>query len=178
MVDWNIIATAQPGRDRDLLQELNQLGDFRRPGFRGVLIGRVADVNHFLETVRQAAEQGMKWVEALARVLPVEQIFRFTPETFEAELKAAVAPFIERMVAGTFYVHIERRGFKGRIISPEVERALDTYVIGLAAEHGKTLQVSFEDADYVIVAETISDMCGVAMLTRELRARYPFVKIR
>lgn len=45
MLDWNIIATAEPGRDRDLLQELNQLGDFRRPGFRGDLIGRVADIN-------------------------------------------------------------------------------------------------------------------------------------
>jgi hypothetical protein len=48
MLDWNIIATAEPGRDRDLLQELNQLGEFRRPGFRGILIERVADVHQFL----------------------------------------------------------------------------------------------------------------------------------
>jgi hypothetical protein len=40
------------------------------------------------------------------------------------------------------------------------------------------LQVSFEDADYVVVAETVSDRCGVALLTRERWARYPFVKIR
>jgi hypothetical protein len=143
-----------------------------------VLIGRVEDVPQFLEAVRQAGAQGMKWVEDLARILPVEQLFHFTPETFEAQLKAAVAPFVERMAGGTFYVRLERRGFKGRIISPEVERALDAYLINLAAEHGKTLQVSFADADYVVAAETVSTMCGVALLTRELRTRYPFVKIR
>jgi tRNA(Ser,Leu) C12 N-acetylase TAN1 len=178
MLDWNVVATAEPGRDRDLLRELNQLGEFQRPGFRGVLVGRVADVHQFLEAVRRAGEQGAKWVEDLARALPVEQLFRFTPETFEQQLKEAVAPLVERMAGGTFYVRLERRGFKGRIVSPEVERALDTYVISLAAEHGKTLQVSFEDADYVVVAETVSETCGVALLTRELRARYPFMKIR
>ena len=93
-------------------------------------------------------------------------------------MQEAVAPWVERMVSGTFYVRLERRGYKGRIVSPEVERALDTYLISLAAQHGKTLQVSFENPDYVIVAETVRDMCGVALLTRELRARYPFVKIR
>ncbi len=177
MLDWNIIATAESGRDRDLLLELNQLGEFRRPGFRGVLIGRVADVNQFLEAVQRASEHGMAWVKDLARASPVEQIFHFTPETFEARLKEAVVPLVERMAGGTFYVRLERRGYKGRIVSPEVERALDTYLINLAAEHGKTLQVSFEDAEYVVAAETVGDMCGVALLTRELRLRYPFVKI-
>jgi hypothetical protein len=97
MVEWNILATAEPGRDRDLLRELNQWGEFRRPGFRGVLIGHVADVNQFLEAVRRAGEQQMRWVEDLARAFPVEQLFRFTPETFEEQLKEAVAPFVERM---------------------------------------------------------------------------------
>jgi tRNA(Ser,Leu) C12 N-acetylase TAN1 len=178
MLDWNVIATSESGRDRDLLHELNQWGEFRRPGFRGVVIGRVADVNDFLEAVRRAGEQQLPWVEDMARAFPIERLFHFTPETFEEQLKQAVAPFVERMAGGTFYVRLERRGFKGRIVSPEVERALDTYVISLAAQQGKTLQVSFEDPDYVVVAETINDMCGVALLTRELRARYPFMKIR
>ena len=65
MVDWNAIATAAPGRARDLLYELNQLGEFRRAGFRGVLIGRVVDVHQFLEAIRQAGEQQLKWVEKL-----------------------------------------------------------------------------------------------------------------
>jgi hypothetical protein len=112
MLDWNIIATAEPGRDRDLLQELNQLGEFRRPGFRGVLVGRVADVHQFLEAVRLAAEQRMKWADDLARALPGEQLFHFTPETFEEQLKEAVAPFVERMAGGTFYVRLERRGLR------------------------------------------------------------------
>jgi hypothetical protein len=48
MLDWNIPATAALERGRDLLQELNQWAEFRRPGFGGILIGRVADVNDFL----------------------------------------------------------------------------------------------------------------------------------
>ena len=154
------------------------VGEFRRPGFRGVLVGRVADVHRFLEALRRAGEQRMKWVDYLARALPVEQLFHCTLETFVEQLKEAVAPFVERMASGTFYARLERRGFKGRIISPEVERALDTYLINLAAGQGKTLQVSFENPDDVIVAETVSNTCGVALLTRELRTRYPFMKIR
>jgi len=48
MLNWNIIPSAESGRGRDPLQELNQWGEFRRPGFRGILIGRVADVTDFL----------------------------------------------------------------------------------------------------------------------------------
>jgi hypothetical protein len=48
MLDWNIPATAAMERGRDLLQEVNQWAEFRRPGFGGILIGRVPDVNDFL----------------------------------------------------------------------------------------------------------------------------------
>lgn len=178
MKDWNVLITTQPRRECEVLSALNRLGVFTRPEFKGVLIGRVVEVGRFLEEIHRAREEHAVWRQYLLRVLPVEQTFLFTLQTFEERLKEAVTPFIQRMVDGTFYVRLERRGYKGQIISPDVERRLGDYVRRVATQQGKTLRVSFPDSDYVVMAETVGSMCGVALLTRELRARYPFVKIR
>ncbi len=75
-------------------------------------------------------------------------------------------------------MRLERRGHKGTILSPEVERSLGDYVMDLATQQGKRLHVSFQDSDYIVVAETVGNRCGVALVTRELHTRYPFVKVR
>ncbi len=178
MKDWNIIVTTPPGQERELLPALKRLGEFTHSEFKGILVGRVDDVAQFLEDILHAGEEHVEWKQSLLRVLPIERAFSFTPPTFEERLRGAVAPLVQRMAGGTFYVRLERRGYKGMILSPEVERRLGDYVMRLATQQGKALQVSFQDADYVIVAETVGNRCGVALITRELHARYPFVKIR
>lgn len=55
---------------------------------------------------------------------------------------------------------------------------VDAYLFDRAREQGKMIDVSFEGADYIVAAETVGDVCGVALLTREMRSRYPFIKIR
>jgi len=178
MKDWNILVTTLPGQERKLLPALNRLGEFARSEFKGILIGRVGEVTRFLEALRHAGEEPVEWRQHLLRALPMERTFAFTPPTFEERVREAVAPFVQRMASGTFHVRLERRGHKGKILSPEVEQRVGDYVIGLATQQGKTLRVSFQDSDYVVVAETVGNMCGVALVTRELRRRYPFVKIR
>ena len=178
MKDWNIIVTTPPGRERYLLPALNHFGTFSRSEFKGTLTGRVEDVSRFLEEIRRAGEETATWVQDLLRVLPVERSFLFSPQTFEEQFKEAVMPFVQRMASGTFHVRLERRGHKGKINSSEVEKDLGRYVVDVAAQQGKTLHVSFQDSDYIIVAETVGNLCGVALVTKELRARYPFVKIR
>jgi hypothetical protein len=61
---------------------------------------------------------------------------------------------------------------------PQVEQRLGEYVIEIAKQQGKPLQVSFHDSYHVAVVETLGHVGGVALLTRDLRERYPFVKIR
>jgi tRNA(Ser,Leu) C12 N-acetylase TAN1 len=178
MKDWNIIATTPPGQERELLPALNRLGEFARSEFNGVLIGRVDDVTRFLEDIRHAGEEHAEWRQYLLRVLPVERTFSFTPQTFAERVREAVTPFVQRMAGGTFHVRLERRGHKGTILSLEVERSLVDYVMDLATQQGKRLHVSFQDSDYIVVAETVGNRCGVALVSRELRTRYPFVKIR
>ena len=149
MKDWNIIVTTPPGRERYLLPALNHFGTFSRSEFKGTLTGRVEDVGRFLEEIRRAGEEGTAWIQDLLRVLPVEQSFLFSSQTFEEQLKEAVMPFVQRMASGTFHVRLERRGHKGKINSSEVEKDLGRYVVDVATQQDKTLHVSFQDSNYI-----------------------------
>jgi len=178
MKDWNILVTTPPGQEHELLPVLNRLGHFTRSDFHGLLVGRVEEVPRFLEGIRLAGDEQAEWRHNLLRVLPVERTFPFTPQTFEERVREAVTPLVQRMTGGTFHVRLERRGHKGTILSPAVERSLGEYVLELATQQGKALRVSFQDSDYIVTVETVGNRCGVVLITRELRTRYPFVKIR
>lgn len=180
MSDWNVIVTVTPGprNERRVLDALHRFGRFRRAGFRDVCIGTVDDVGALLEGVRAAAAEGQPWGRAIARVIPIDVAFTFAPETLTQSLKAAVVPLAARLADGTFCVRVERRGLAGRINSPDVERAVAGHVFDLAQAAGKTLGVSLEDPDFLLVVETIGTDCGVGLVTRELRSRYPFVQAR
>src|SRR5574340_218394 len=134
--DWNILVTVQPGpqHTRPLLSALRQYGEFHQTHFRDVCIGRVTDIAAFLESVRAACEIHVDWTRHLSRVIPVERTFRFTPDTLVALLKDALAPFAERIDAGSIYVRLERRGLANRVSSPAVERAVADHVFDIA-EH-------------------------------------------
>lgn len=177
---WNVVVTTESGRPRFMaaLAGLRRVGEFETVPFKGVCVGRVADVTAFLETLRAAKERGERWAQAIARVIPVEATFSFTPQTLVAELKSAVAPLAARLSSGRFHFRLERRGLAGEVPSDAVERELAEYVYALAAEHAIELHTSFSDPDAVLVAETIGEECGIALLPRALRERYPFVAVR
>jgi tRNA(Ser,Leu) C12 N-acetylase TAN1 len=179
-MDWNAIVTvkAGPGYQRELLGALAGLGRFRPTAFHGVCTGHVDDVAAFLEAIRAARETGKPWADRLARVVPVERVFGFTPETLGDQLREAVAPFVARMSGGSFCVRLERRGLAGRVPSAEIERAAGEHVHELAAAQGKPLKTELADPDFVIAAETLGAVCGIALLPRALRERYPFVQLR
>lgn len=178
MKEWNVLVMTPPGDEGELLPALSRLGTFVRSEFKGILRGWVENIEYFLQAVLHARAEQAVWLRYLTRVLPVERTFPFTLETFEEQLRTTVTPLVQRMTSGSFHVRLERRGYKGKIISPEVEHRLGEYIIEVAKQQGKTLQVSFHDADYIVAFETLGHIGGVALLTRDLRARYPFVKIR
>jgi len=175
--NWNLIVTVAPGPGRQsrLLGRLRRLGDFERTEFKNVCLGYVEDTIQFLEELQAAHKNGESWTADLARVIPVEQTFSFTPETLMGQLKQAVIPLVARMMDGTFHVRLERRGLLGQVMSQEVERQAGEHIQALAEAAGKRLQVSFANADYVVAAETIGAQCGVALLDRAFRERFPFV---
>lgn len=181
MFDWNVIVTVMPGAGRDYAMpaSLREYGEFRRAPFKDVFLGRVADAGDFLESLRLAKESGAAWIGMLARVIPVELTFRFAPETLAGQFAQAAEAFLDRIRDGArFHVRLERRGFVGKIDSHGVELAVADHLLALAAAQNKRLGVSFEDPDFIVAAETVGEICGVALLSRELHQRYPFVAIR
>lgn len=180
MDSFNVIVTAQPGPEdeRVLLRALRQLGQFHPSSFKDVLLGHVADLTIFLEEVRRASEAGEPWAKALGRVIPVEHVCRFTPESLVDQSKPLLASLFERMAGGAFYVRCERRGHAGDISSHDVERALADHLLALAEQGNKPLRVSFDDPDYIVYIETVGDYCGIGLLDRELRQRHRMVHVK
>lgn len=125
--------------------------------------------------VDQARAAGKPWSGFVARVIPVETVISFTPETLVAQLKEAVGPLVARMAGGTYCVRLERRGLAGRVSSREVEREVADYVHALATGQGKAVRTDLEDPDFLIAGETLGAQCGVALLSRAMRRRYAFV---
>jgi tRNA(Ser,Leu) C12 N-acetylase TAN1 len=179
-MDWNVVVTvtAGSGHEHRVLDALRTFGDFRATSFRDVCLGRVADVGALLEAIRTAREAGKPWAAFVARVIPAEQVFSFTPDTLAEQLKEAAAPFVARLADGSFFVRLERRGLQGKLPSPDIERAVGEHVHALAERAGLRMRTDFTDPDFVIAAETVGTQCGVALIPRAMRERYPFVQVR
>lgn len=179
-MDWNVVVTVRPGfgHQHALLGALARFGQFRGTPFRDVCVGRVDDVEAFLDAIRDAAAADKPWVALLARVVPAQSVFTFAPRTLAAQLAQAVAPLVERMTDGSFCVRLERRGLAGEVASTEVERALADHVHDLAARQGTRLRTDLEDPDFLIAVETLGEQCGLALLPRAMRERWPFVQTR
>lgn len=179
MWEFNLVVTLESGgRFRHLMEELKSYGEFHKTEFLGVILGRVEDPEAFLETVRQKREKQLIAFQDMGRVIPVDRVFSFHEEQFLDRLKEAVRPCIEALAGKRFYVRLERRGFKGRIISPEVERDVDGFIEEeLAAGALAAASVDFENPQAVVVVETVGDRCGVGLLTREQMDRYDFVRV-
>lgn len=178
MASFDILATSLEGRRDALLIALRRLGRFRPGGYRNVVVGSVEDRAAFLDRVAEALERDPLLPTALARLLPIDHTLRFTLETALDDLAAAAGPLIDRLDGDVFFVRVERRGLKGRLHTPTLERELADRVWRLLEARGRTPRVDFRDPDGVLAVETLGDQAGIVLLPRALRARYPFVRIR
>ena len=86
-------------------------------------------------------------------------------------------PFVDRLVGRRFHVRVERRGHKGVIDSHRCEEALGAFLWAALEARGARSVVEFHDPDVVVAVELVGDTAGLALVTRELRTRFPFLKI-
>ena len=178
MWQFNLVVTmAADGRFQGLLRELSFYGEFHKTEFLGVILGHVADPITFLDTVRDKREHQLIAFQDLGRIVPLQRCFSFTPDTFQDQVCEALAPYVDILAGQSFYVRLERRGFKWLIISPEVERFFDAFLLELVEKSGGTASIDFDDPDIVLAIETIGERCGIGVLTREQRERYAFVRV-
>lgn len=178
MWPFNIVATmAGSGRYRHMLEDLAPFGEFRRTEFQGVALGQVADPLTLLETIRRERERKFYAFQDLGRIIPVECSFVFEVDGFTDQLKEIFSAFFERLCGKSFFVLLERRGHQGEIISPQLERQMDAFILGGLENKGSTGRIDFSDPDVIVAVETVGDRFGVGLITRELMTRYSFVRV-
>lgn len=176
---WNLLATSLEGHREALLYALRPLARFRRGGFPNVMVATVEDPTAFLDALREAYERSQLVRGALGKVIPITKTFRLaSPETFIDEVAAALELMSERLSSRTFFVRVFRRGHRNAIDSTRAEGEVGARLITSLESRGAHAKVSFADPDFVVVIETLRDEIGIALLDRELRATYPFTKVR
>jgi tRNA(Ser,Leu) C12 N-acetylase TAN1 len=55
---------------------------------------------------------------------------------------------------------------------------MSAFIIDALEKAGKKAQIKFEDPDELIIVETIGNRAGVGLITREMRERYPLIRIK
>ncbi|MDY0262155.1 THUMP domain-containing protein [Syntrophotalea acetylenica] len=178
MWEFNVLVTmAQDGHYRQMLEELASYGEFHKTEFHGVALGRVADVQRFLETIHQQRQERVIAFQDISRIVPLDKVFTFDLDDFLAKACQAIRPYLPQMSEHRFYVRLERRGLKGQIVSPDIEQALDNFILDELADLGHSGQIDFESPDAVLAIETVGNRCGIGFITRTLSHRYPFVHV-
>jgi len=156
---------------------VRRLGDFWWTPFLGLLVGRVEDHEAFCEQLHRSEEERPGFLRPLARLVPIDRTFAFRVEDLTAQLERAVLAYADRIDSGSFYVRIERRGHAGAIHSQPLEQELDRTLLVQLRAQGATPFIDFKDPDAIVAVELIGDECGVGLITRTMRERFPFVRV-
>jgi tRNA(Ser,Leu) C12 N-acetylase TAN1 len=175
--DWNVVVTSYMRQERRLLAELSDLGEFHSSGFAAVILGKVPDVSKLFETLKGRLAKNPVLPDLLSSVTPVRRVFAFTLENLEERLRQEIRALAPEIGGQAFYVRLKRRGHKGELHSVEVEQALDRLIKDEFCAQGQNCFVDFHRAEVIVVVETVHNQCGVGLVTREMKERYPFIKI-
>jgi tRNA(Ser,Leu) C12 N-acetylase TAN1 len=177
--DWNVVAVVRGQGVRRGRAILREFGDIAWSDYLNVLVMRVDDIATLLEGLTERIEADPAILgEALSRLVPAEETFSFqTPEEFEAKARSVVLRWVPRLAGQAFHVRLHRRGFKGRLSSPDEERFLDHVLLESLDAAGTPGSITFDDPDAIIVVETISNRAGLSLWTREQLRRYPFLRL-
>jgi tRNA(Ser,Leu) C12 N-acetylase TAN1 len=174
---WNVVITSREGARRRLRRALARLVRLERSGFRSVFVARVDEPQALLEAVEELRTARPALDQWLGKIIPVERTFAVDPATFQGRVQEEAAHFVDRLAGRSFHVRIERRGHKGTINSHACEQALGAFLWVALEQRGARPVVEFHDPDVVLVVEVVGDTAGMGLVTRELRTRFPFVRI-
>lgn len=157
--------------------ELSELGVFEETGFRGIIKGEVESLEKFLKELEERIKMSFLPV---SRVIPIEEWFYFSPENFLEIVKERIKKYLERIsVNETFCIRVERRGMKGIFSSKDLEREIGSYVYTLLkARDGVEHKVDLKDPDKMIVVETIGNIAGLALISKENRKLFPLIRVK
>lgn len=178
MLEWNVVVTAGREGFEEAEAALRSLGAVERTRFFNVLVMQVDDTEEFLEKLATMASVNPDLLDrCISRVVPASETFTFqSSDDFRREGRRIVRAHAGELASKSFHVRVERRGLEEVIDSQEEERYLGRQILDALGEQDASAEVTFEDPDVVVAVETVSVRAGVAVLTREARERYPFVR--
>lgn len=175
---WNVVATVFAGHMRHARAILRRFGEVRKTEFRSVLLLEVEDVDAFLADFSELVRADTEVLTAISRVLPARRVFHFDlPEAFEEQAREIALGWVPDLAGKSFHVRLHRRGFKGRLTSPEEERFLDRALLEALEASGAPGTITFDDPDAIIDVETVGNWAGMSLWTRADLAGYPFLRI-
>ena len=175
-LDWNLVVTARSGRRNDLVHALRPIVKLRRAGFPDVSVGCAADVDDCLTAIAARADRTLA-TEVLARVVPVSRTFLVDADGLETQLLAETAACVDALVGQSFHVRLERRGQRSVARSDVLERRLGTALVDALRTRGGEPRVTFDDPDVIVAIELIGPVCGIGIVDRARRRRFPFVRV-
>ena len=176
MGEWNVIATAHENGFRRCRELLQRFGPVAGTRYFNVLVLLADDILLMLETLRLQAAAHPETFSALSRVIPVTQRFNFqSPENFEDGARRIAGRLAPQLAGKGFHVRMHRRGFKGRLSSPEVERLLDDVIQAQLEKAGTPGRINFDRPDAIMAVETLGTEGGLSLWTRAELDAYPFL---
>lgn len=165
--------------ERDKLRlGLKRLGRFQGSGYRNIMIGDVPDPLAFLPLVRDAFATDPLLQRSLGKLVPMDQVVPFAIDTAVETITIAALALAERVGSGSFFVRMERRGFRHLLHTAETERLVGERIVASLQARGHTPVVRFKDPDYVLMIETVGEEAGLALIPRALRTDFPFVRVK
>lgn len=181
MRDWNVVITAhEKGYILccELLEEL-KLGRVAKTDFFNVIVMKADDPQRLLDRMEETLRRSPDvFSYAISRFAPAQHAFNFqSPEEFESKAREIVLTWVPALAGKSFHVRLHRRGFKGRLSTPDEERFLDDALLGALQDAGTPGSIAFDDPDAIILIETVGNRAGMSLWSRDDLARYPFLKV-
>lgn len=176
--NWNVVATTQASEFSRAKQLLERFGEVETTDFFNVLVLKVDDVQKFLEAYLERARIDPRLAKCVSRIRPMARIFRFAgADDFRIKVRREVGTLISELEGGAFHVRMNRRGMKGELSGQAEEQSLDGHLLAELVRRGAPGRIDFDDPDAVIDIETLGDIAGVALWTRDDLKKYPFLRI-
>lgn len=177
MKDWNVVISIYQDGFRQAIRGLKEFGRVERSAFHNVLVMRVEDPAALLAAVERKTEEVPALYDAISRVAPALRTVEFhSAEEFTEKVKAILCEWLPRLAGSSFHVRLHRRGDKQGLHTPDVERALDEFLLEATAAAGSPCKISYTDPDAVIAIDTVEDRAGVGLWTREDLARHRLLR--
>jgi len=179
MKDWNVVVTVFDEDGYRLAKRLlPRYGQIGATEYFNVLAMKVPDVDTFTQTIADLFEETPGYLNAISRIVPAHAAFDYqSPEEFLDKGEKAILGWSDKLADKSFYIRLHRRGFKGRIVSPEAERVLDEALLDRLKTRGHPGRIDFEDPDMVIDIETVGNRAGLSIWTKEQLSRFSFLHI-